>query len=115
MSGAGLAALLLLGGPSQPVAELFQYHCWGGADIFNTSANYISFQILYTTDIYICIGYSASKISIRRFIIKEKAPTRAFCWLKAATTAFTFKTLLRHYAKRALTPRSLNVKLVWLA
>ena len=25
--------------------------------------------------------------------------------------AFTFKTLLRHYAKRALTPRSLNVKL----
>ena len=28
-----------------------------------------------------------------------------------ATTAFTFKTLLRHNAKRALTPRSLNVKL----
>ena len=43
--------------------------------------------------------------------ITEKAPTRAFSWLKAATTAFTFKTLLRHYAKRALTPRSLNVKL----
>ena len=41
----------------------------------------------------------------------EKAPTRAFSWLKAATTAFTFKTLLRQYAKRALTPRSLNVKL----
>ena len=39
--------------------------------------------------------------------ITEKAPTRAFSWLKAATTAFTFKTLLRHYAKRALTPRSL--------
>ena len=69
---------------------------------------------------------SASKSSIRRFVITEKAPTRAFSWLKAATTAFTFKTLLRHYAKRALTPRSLNVKLgprrkgqkgraVWLA
>ena len=43
--------------------------------------------------------------------ITEKAPTRAFSWFKAATTAFTFKTLLRHYAKRALTPRSLNVKL----
>ena len=43
--------------------------------------------------------------------ITEKAPTRAFSWLKAATTAFTFKTLLRHYAIRALTPRSLNVKL----
>ena len=45
------------------------------------------------------------------FVITEKAPTRAFSWVKAATTAFTFKTLLRHYAKRALTPRSLNVKL----
>ena len=67
----------------------------------------------------------ASKSSIRRFIITEKAPTRASSWLKAATT-FTFKTPLRHYAKRALTPRSLNVKLgprhnyhkgraVWLA
>ena len=38
------------------------------------------------------------------FTITEKAPTRAFSWLKAATSAFTFKTLLRHYAKRALTP-----------
>ena len=46
-----------------------------------------------------------------RFVITEKAPTRAFSWLKAATTAFTFKTLLRHCAKRLLTPRSLNVKL----
>ena len=60
------------------------------------------------------------------FTITEKAPTRAFSWLKAPTSAFTFKTLLRHYAKRPLTPRSLNVKLgprrkghkgraVWLA
>ena len=56
-------------------------------------------------------GTSASKSSIRRFVVTEKAPTRAFSWLKAAITAFTFKTLLRHYAKRALTPRSLNVKL----
>ena len=54
---------------------------------------------------------SASKSSIQRFVVTEKAPTRAFSWLKAATTAFTFKTLLSHYAKRALTPRSLNVKL----
>ena len=54
---------------------------------------------------------SASKSSIRRFVITEKAPTRALSWLKAATTAFTFKTLLRHYAEQALTPRSLNVKL----
>ena len=45
---------------------------------------------------------------------------------KAPTSAFTFKTLLRHYAKQVLTPRSPNVKLgprhksqkgwaVWLA
>ena len=34
-----------------------------------------------------------SNCDIRRFVITEKAPTRAFSWLKAATTAFTFKTL----------------------
>ena len=28
------------------------------------------------------------------FTITEKAPTRAFSWLKAPTSAFTFKTLL---------------------
>ena len=28
----------------------------------------------------------------------REAPTRAFSWLKAPTSAFTFKTLLRHYA-----------------
>ena len=49
------------------------------------------------------VQVSAWKSSIRRFVITEKATTRAFSWLKAATTAFTFKTLLRHYAKRALT------------
>ena len=48
-------------------------------------------------------------INRRSCTITEKDPTRA--WLKAATTAFTFKTLLRHYAKWALTLRSLNVKL----
>ena len=40
------------------------------------------------------IQINASKSSIQRFVITEKAPTRAFSWLKAATTAFTFKTLL---------------------
>ena len=60
---------------------------------------------------FMYLDSSASKRSIRRFVITEKAPTRAFSWLKAATTAFLFKTLLRHYAKWALTPRSLNMKL----
>ena len=32
------------------------------------------------------VTISASKSSIRRFVITEKAPTRAFCWLKATTT-----------------------------
>ena len=61
--------------------------------------------------IIIMVLTSASKCSIRRFVSTEKAPTRAFSWLKAPTSAFTFKTLLRHYAKQALTPPSLNVKL----
>ena len=43
--------------------------------------------------------------------VTDKASSRAFSWLKLPTSAFTFKTLVRHYAKRALTPRSLNVKL----
>ena len=30
---------------------------------------------------------------------------------KAPTSAFTFKTLLRHYAEQALTPRRVDVKL----
>ena len=29
----------------------------------------------------------------RRFVITEKAPTRAFSWLKAPNSAFTFKEL----------------------
>ena len=37
--------------------------------------------------------------------ITEEAPTRAFSWLKAPISAFTFRTLLRQYAKRALTPQ----------
>ena len=48
---------------------------------------------------------SAPSVPQLVFTITEKAPTRAFSWLKATTSAFTFKTLLRHYAKRALTPR----------
>ena len=98
--------------------------------------------VLYCTVLYCTLCYSrqppthlsccgsdrnsALKSSIRRFVITEKAPTRAFSWFKAATTTFTLRTLLRHYSKQALTPRSLNVKLgprrkghkgraVWLA
>ena len=45
------------------------------------------------------------QMNLEDFTITEEAPTRAFSWLKASTSTFTFKTLLKHYAKRALTPR----------
>ena len=32
----------------------------------------------------------------------EKAPTRAFSWLKVPTSAFTCRNLLRQYAKQVL-------------
>ena len=38
--------------------------------------------------------------STPRFVIIEKACTRAFSWLKAPASTFTFKALLRHYVKR---------------
>ena len=34
------------------------------------------------------------------FIIMEKAPTRACSWVRVPTSAFTFKTLSKHYAKQ---------------
>ena len=68
----------------------------------------ILFSYIIPASLYVTLEVSASKSSIRRFVITEKAPTRAFSWLKAATTAFTFMKLLRHYAKRALTQRFLN-------
>ena len=35
------------------------------------------------------------------FTITEKAPTRAFSWLEAPTSAFTFKTLIREHTSMA--------------
>ena len=57
------------------------------------------------------VQVSASKSTFEGLQSRRRPLSRAFSWLKAATAAFTFKTLLRHYAKWALTPRSLNVKL----
>ena len=37
------------------------------------------------------------------FTVTEKARTRAFSYFKAPTSVFTFKALLRHYAKLVLT------------
>ena len=53
-----------------------------------------SLQARLVLQLVVCsTATSASKISIQRFVITEKAPTRAFSWLKAATTTFTCKTL----------------------
>ena len=57
------------------------------------------------TDLYTTAWNEGYPNVPKDFTITEKASTRAFSWLKVATTAFTFKTLLRHYAKRALTPQ----------
>ena len=65
--------------------------CWFGPqfwmihDIILVTLNYrwvgVGVGVTSTT-----LFTSASKRSIRRFVITEKAPTRAFSWLKAATT-----------------------------
>ena len=44
-------------------------------------------------------------------ILGPRLPIRAFSWLKAPTSAFTFKTPLRNNAKWALTPRYVDMKL----
>ena len=104
---------------------VFRQQAGAGLALVHNQSVCTNILLVFVFPLYpFCI--SASKSSIQKFVITEKVPTRAFYWLKVATTAFTFKTLLRHYAKRALTPRSLNVKLgprrkghkgraVWLA
>ena len=51
---------------------------------------------------YYCWNLS-SRAGNEGLIRFHKHGEKAFSWLKASTTAFTFKTLLRHYAKQALT------------
>ena len=86
-----------LGGSLASSVRLDQ--CLGRAE-YSGHAVQMLYEILTSMDINI----SASKKSIRKFVITEKAPTRAFPWLKAATTALTLKTLLRHYANQTACP-----------
>ena len=46
---------------------------------------------------------SLKKVHLKVRNHEEGPYTKAFSWLKAPTNAFTFKTLLRHYAKQILT------------
>ena len=61
----------------------------------------LSLEIIKSWNAFHCVQMvPISSSAVKRSIgsttgctITEKAPTRAFSWLKAATTAFTFKTL----------------------
>ena len=73
----------------------------------------VSLVQVLSTSIIIVVLENDPSVSQSVFTITVKAPTRAFSWLKAPiTTAFTFKNLLRHYAKRALTPRKVDLHLI---
>ena len=62
---------------------------------------------LGSTQHYCMLGRAANDPSVST--ITEKAPTRAFSWLKAPTSAFTFKTLLlRHVTMLNRHPNTLG-------
>ena len=52
-----------------------------------------------------CTARYVTVSRVELLTINWQSCTITISWLKAATTAFTFKTLLRYYAKRALTPQ----------
>ena len=88
-----------------------------GVETVVAAFNYLGAIIVLRCNEIMIVGHrwsadiSASNEGYPKVRNHGKGPTWAFSWLKAATTAFTFKTLLRHYAKRVLTPQSLNMKL----
>ena len=57
-----------------------------------------SFGQLYDTRVCFRAWKEGYPKVLEDFTIKEMAYTRAFSWLEAPTSAFTFNTLLRHYA-----------------
>ena len=77
--------------------ELYQY------DDVGETKNNINCKVIDMCSSHLLVKRSIG--STTSCTITEKAPTRAFSWLKAPTSAFTFQTLLRHYAERALTQR----------
>ena len=65
-------------------------------------------------EIYLKMSFTAeSGVKLRVERLELLTINRQSCTIteKAPTSAFIFKTLLRHYAKQVLTPRPLNVKL----
>ena len=77
-------------------------HAWPGwTDLFSLVSEMqqmLSTRAIPTSEavlLQVRVRTSASKRSIRRFVIAEKAPTRAFSWLKAPTLLSL--SHLRHY------------------
>ena len=77
---------------SSRINQIYEQARW---QILNEEMDCTEEEMMLFAALQLQVTTSASKRSIRRFVITEKAPTRAFSWLKAATTAITFKTQLR--------------------
>ena len=75
------------------------WHHWHGGALFNLPAVGHGEGGYTLTFRNIVVEDSASKRSIRRFVITEKAPTRAFSWLKAKRLLQL--SHLRHYHRRS--------------
>ena len=60
----------------------------------STNEDCVLFYLTGTLNCSWNVQCSDSKRSIWRFVITEKAPNRAFSWLKVPPSTFTFKTLL---------------------
>ena len=90
-SGSGCANLISGGGVTRAITvrrrgvTITRRHGDGGRDV--PSTGHVTRDCTSAAD--------DPSVSQSVFTITEEAPTRAFSWLKAATTAFTFKTLLR--------------------
>ena len=93
--------------PSNPITNIVSFFIWRASPVsvlcravtdcpliaaHEAAQWYLYIYIVLCIQLIVTGANSASKSSIRRFVITEKAPARAFSWLKAATTAFTFKT-----------------------
>ena len=65
--------------------------------------DYVAGRQLETTET-VFVFLSELQTGVREdFTITEKAPNLAFFWLKVPSSNFTFKKLLRHYAKQVFT------------
>ena len=74
-----------------------KYRLKAGDQVF-VSAPRLGPKLRYPT--HWALGSVANRL-IGEVVQSRRRPS----WLKAPTSAFTFKTLLRHYAKQTLTPR----------